>query len=317
MQRLKLIGRFFLAFASSVSLLMCGVALPPVGVVLLALIPQPVLSFGIKFGRGWVVAGTIGVALLFLIFAAKELAFVYSLFGCMTILLLALLGTLRLIEFLVTGIAGSLFALSGGLLYWYFGSWNAIGTSFRANLLQHLTAAAQLYEKMGFPQESLDLLQERTPQIVDMMLELLPGLVFVTIALVVLANVVLLCRRFPERRAQWLSVANLREWHGPEPMVWGLIACGFVLVIPGLEGLRVLAANLLVVIAACYFAQGISIIAYFFHKNHVPRFLRAVAYVLIAFEQIFALLVVGLGLFDLWGDFRHLKKNNLNPSQVS
>jgi hypothetical protein len=29
------------------------------------------------------------------------------------------------------------------------------------------------------------------------------------------------------------------------------------------------------------------------------------------------LLVVGLGLFDLWGDFRRLRKNNLHPSQVS
>jgi uncharacterized protein YybS (DUF2232 family) len=235
----------------------------------------------------------------------------------MTVLLFALLGRLRLIEILVTGIAAALFAVSGGLLFSYFGSWNAVGESFRANLLQHLTAAARLYEKMGFPQESLDLLQERTPQIVEMMLQLLPGLVFVSIGLIVLANVLLLCRRFPDKRAQWISVANLREWNGPEPLVWGLIACGFVLLIPGLEALRPLGANILLVIAACYFAQGLSIIAYFFHKNNVPRFLRAVTYALIAFEQIFTLLVVGLGLFDLWGDFRRLKKNNLTPSQAS
>lgn len=99
--------------------------------------------------------------------------------------------------------------------------------------------------------------------------------------------------------------------------MWGLIACGFVLMIPGLEGLRVLGANVFLVIAAFYFAQGLSIIAYFFHKNNVPRFLRAVTYALIAFEQIFTVLVVGLGLLDLWGDFRRLKKNNLTPSQAS
>lgn len=317
MQRLEVIGRFFLAFASSVLVLMSGVVLPPIGVILLPLVPLPVLSFGLRYGRGSVVAGTIGVTLLFFIFAGEELAFIYGLFALMTILLLAFLGRVRLIERLVTGIAAALFAVSGALLFSYFGSWNAVGESFRANLLQHLTAAARLYEKMGFPQESLDLLQERTPQIVAMMLQLLPGLVFVSISLVVLANVLLLCRRFPENRAQWISVANLREWNGPEPMVWGLIACGFVLMIPGLEGLRVLGANVLLVIAAFYFAQGLSIIAYFFHKNNVPRFLRAVTYGLIAFEQIFTVLVVGLGLFDLWGDFRRMKKNNLNPSQAS
>jgi uncharacterized protein YybS (DUF2232 family) len=233
------------------------------------------------------------------------------------VLLSVLLGRIRSIEFLVTAIAAAIFAVGGALLFSYFGSWSAIAESFRNNLLQHLTAAARLYEKMGFPQESLDLLQERTPQIVEMMLELLPGLVFVSIGLVVLANVLLLCRRFPDRRTEWISVANLREWNGPEPMVWGLIACGFSLVLPGFERLRPWAANLLLVIAAFYFAQGLSIIAYFFHKNNVPRFLRAVTYVLIAFEQIFTVLVVGLGLFDLWGDFRRLKKNNLTPSQAS
>jgi uncharacterized protein YybS (DUF2232 family) len=73
----------------------------------------------------------------------------------------------------------------------------------------------------------------------------------------------------------------------------------------------------LVIIAACYFAQGLAVIAYFFHKNKVPRFLRGVTYVLIVFQQIFTLLVVGLGLFDLWGDFRRLGKDNLTPNQVA
>jgi uncharacterized protein YybS (DUF2232 family) len=317
MQRLEVIGRFFLAFTSSVFLLMSGVILPAIGIILIPLVPQPVLSFGFKHGIRWPVAGTIGTTLLFFIIAGKELAFIYGLFALMTVLLFALLGRLRLIELLVTGIAAAIFAVSGGLLFSYFGSWAAVAESFRGDLLQHLTAAARLYEKMGFPQESLDLLQERTPQIVEMMLQLLPGMVFVGIGLVVLINVLLLCRRFPDKRAQWISVANLREWNGPERMVWGLIVCGFVLLIPGLEGLRVFGANILLVIAAFYFAQGLSIIAYFFHKNNVPRFLRAVTYVLIVFEQIFTLLVVGLGLFDLWGDFRRLKKNNLNPSQAS
>ena len=317
MQRLEVIGRFFLAFASSVLLLLSGVVLPPVGIILLPLVPQPVLSLGFRYGRWRALAGTIGLAFLVFIFAGEELAFMYGLLALMTVLLLALVGRLRSIEFLVTAIAAAIFAVSGGLLFSYYGSWNAVGESFRANLLQHLTAAARLYEKMGFPQESLDMLQRRTPEIVEMLLHLLPGLVFVSIGLIVLANVLLLCRRFPDKRAQWISVANLREWHGPEPMVWGLIVCGFVLFIPGLEGLRIFGANMLVVIGAFYFAQGLSIIAYFFHKNNVPRFLRAVTYVLIAFEQIFTLLVVGLGLFDLWGDFRRLKKNNLNPSQAS
>jgi uncharacterized protein YybS (DUF2232 family) len=110
---------------------------------------------------------------------------------------------------------------------------------------------------------------------------------------------------------------HLREWKAPEPLVWGLIASGFVLFLPGVGLLRVSALNLLLVIGAFYFAQGLAVIAYFFNKNNVPRFLRGLTYVLIIFQQIFTLLVVGLGLFDLWGDFRRLGKDRLTPSQAA
>jgi uncharacterized protein YybS (DUF2232 family) len=59
------------------------------------------------------------------------------------------------------------------------------------------------------------------------------------------------------------------------------------------------------------------VVAYFFHKNNVPRFLRGLTYLLIVFQQIFTLLVTGLGLIDLWGDFRRLDKNKLTPSQAA
>jgi hypothetical protein len=40
-------------------------------------------------------------------------------------------------------------------------------------------------------------------------------------------------------------------------------------------------------------------------------------YALLALEQIMMLAVVGLGLFDLWMDFRGLNKKDLTPDQVS
>ena len=161
------------------------------------------------------------------------------------------------------------------------------------------------------------MIKEQVPQIVEMMLRLLPALLLLSFAFIVLINVLYLGRRFPERRGQWFSLQHLREWKAPEPLVWGLIASGFVLFLPGAGLLGAAALNLLLVIAACYFAQGLAVIAYFFNKNNVPRFLRGLTYVLIIFQQIFTLLVVGLGLFDLWGDFRRLGKDRLTPSQAA
>lgn len=316
MQRLEVVSRFVVALASSVFLFMSGISLPPLGVILLPLVPQPVLLFGFKYG---IAGGMVVLALAFLLFlfVAEELAFMYGLFAVMAGLLLALLGRIRAIEYLVGSIAGVMLSTTAGLAYYFFGSWTVMFQDLRASLMHQLASAMNVQEKMGLSQDSLASLKEQAPQIVEMMLRLLPALLLLSFAFIVLINLLYLGRRFPERRAEWFSLPHLREWKGPEPLVWGLIACGIVLFLTGAGVLNTIAWNFLVVIGACYFAQGLAVIAFFFHKNNVPRFLRGLTYVLIIFQQIFTLLVAGLGLFDLWGDFRRLGKDRLTPSQAA
>ena len=317
MPRVEVISRFFLALASSVFLFISGVSLPPLGVIILPFVAQPVLVFGLKYGVG-AGLGVICVALLLLvIFAGEELALIYAVFAVLVGLLFGLLGRIRAIEQLVLGVAIVLSTLTASLSLYFYGSWSTMFRDLHAALTQQLASAVQVQEKMGLSQESLEVIKSQTPHIVETMLQLLPALLFLSFAFIVLINILYLGRRFPERRAQWFSLRYLREWKGPEPLVWALIACGFALFLPGLAAVRMIALNLLVIIGACYFAQGLAVIAFFFHKNNVPRFLRGLTYVLILFQQIFTLLVVGLGLFDLWGDFRRLRKNNLTPSQAS
>jgi uncharacterized protein YybS (DUF2232 family) len=316
MQRVEVISKFLLALASSIFLFMSGVSLPPLGIVLLPFVPQPVLFFGLKYG----VASGLGVvaaAVLLLLVFAEELGLIYGIFAVMSGLLLTLLGRLRVVEYLVGTVALAMLAVTAGIARYFFGSWVAIFQDLREAMNRQIESAVRMQEKIGLPTESVSMLKEQAPQIVEMMLKLLPALLLLSFAFIVLINILYLCRRFSDRRGQWFALANLREWKAPEPLVWALIACGFALFLPGSALLSAVALNLLLVIGACYFAQGLAVIAYFFNKNNVPRFLRGLTYVLIIFQQIFTLLVVGLGLFDLWGDFRRLGKNKLNPSQAA
>jgi uncharacterized protein YybS (DUF2232 family) len=306
-----------LALASSLVLFIGGVGIPAVGFILLPLVPQPALSLGFRQGFGWTAVVLLAACVVLTLAGGKEFAYIYGVFSLATALLLALLGRLRVIEFLVTTVTAAIFGVVGALMLYLFGSWSAMVTDTRAGLLQHMAAALDAYEKMGLSREGFDTLREQIPRIAESLLQLLPALVFLSLAFVVLINVLLLCRRFPDKRAEWLGDVKLREWKCPEPLVWALIACGFALFVPSVELLDVFAMNFLVVIGACYFAQGIAVIAFFFEKNKVPRFLRGITYALIVLQQILTLLVVGLGLFDLWGDFRRLRKNNLRPSQAS
>jgi uncharacterized protein YybS (DUF2232 family) len=315
--RLEIILKFFLALASTLLLLISGVVLPAAGVIFIPFVPQPVLSFGLKYGAGLGTGILLAALVILLVLTGEELTFVYAVFAIMTGLLFWLLGRLRAVEYLVAGVATAMLAAAGGALLYFYGSWGAVIRDFRGSLVDHLTTALGVHEKLGFPQESLNLFKEKIPEIVEQMLQLLPGLLFVSLCFIVLLNVLFLCRRFPDRRAQWLSIETFREWKCPEHVIWPFIASGFVLFVPAGDALTIFAVNILLITAVCYFIQGLAVVAYFFHKNNVPRFLRSATYILIIFQQMFTVLVAALGLFDLWGDFRRLKNKNLNPSQAS
>ena|ERR1051325_5108101 len=224
MPRLQVAGTFLLAVTATISLLMIGVAIPPAGLLLIPIVPQPALYLGYRFGILWGAGATCAAVLLSALVAGREIAVICALFGLMTLLLFGLLGRLRSIELLISSVAGLLFAATGGLLFYLYGSWAALAQDVSQNLSHNLARAMEIHEKMGFPQDSLDVLKERMPDIIETTLEFLPGLLIVSLSLVVLINILLLCRRFPERRAAWLSVPNFREWKGPEHLVWVLIA---------------------------------------------------------------------------------------------
>lgn len=317
MQRLEVITRFFLALALTVFLFMSGISLPPIGALLLPFVTQPVLLFGFKYGIGYGLGVALVATLLLALFAGEELSLLYGLFAILSGVLLGLVGRIRRVEYLLVGAASAMFVWAVGVAYYFFGSWAALAGDFRAGLTQQFATATRMQEQLGFSKDSLETVIEKMPQLIDMTLQLLPGLLFLTFGFIALINVLSLRRRFPERRAEWFAIENFRDWKGPEPLVWGLIACGFGLFFPLPDLARLIAMNLLLIVGAFYFAQGLAVIAFFFHKNNVPRFLRGITYVLIVFQQIFTLMVVGLGLFDLWGDFRRLGKDNLTPSQAS
>jgi uncharacterized protein YybS (DUF2232 family) len=305
-----------LALASTVLLALFAAAIPLGGALLIPLVPQPALAFGLRHGTaraaGLVVLATAMVTLL----GGRELGVGYSFIALMVLLLLFCFGRAWPIERVVTSTAAGMLAVLAASAVLLFGSVSGVHEGVRAALTEHMDASLDLYETVGFSTESVDLLRDRAPQIIDMFLTIMPALAFAALVAAILINLFFLLRRFPGRRSFLAATPDLTEWRSPEFLVWCFILSGFVLFVPGAEALRTLALNLFLMIAVFYFFQGLSIIAYYFHHKHVPFFLRSLAYVLIVFEQICTVFVVALGLFDLWGDFRRLKKKSLSPGSV-
>ena len=318
MGRLEIVRSFFLALGSTIFLFLCGVYVPLGGILLLPLISQPVLAFGLKYGKGKGTGLLLLAAALLLFFGAPELAMGYSLFAAMIALLFISFGRRWPIEWVVAGAAAAMLVVSFLVLWALFGSPSYLWEGIRAALRENLEIWLRVYDKIGISEEGIDLLRQRAPQIVELVLKILPALVYSAFSALILVNLLLLCRRFPERRSLFISSGDLREWRSPEPLIWCFLLSGFLIFLPGAETVvATVSLNIFLIIAVFYFFQGLAIIAYYFHHKNVPYFLRSMAYVVIVFEQFVTLFVVGLGLFDLWGDFRRLKKKDLNPSQVS
>ncbi len=66
--------------------------------------------------------------------------------------------------------------------------------------------------------------------------------------------------------------------------------------------------NGLIVLMTIYFFQGIAIISFYFNKKNFSKGAKILLYGLIVLQQLLLFVVIGLGLFDAWLDFRKLDK---------
>lgn len=100
----------------------------------------------------------------------------------------------------------------------------------------------------------------------------------------------------------------LARWRSPELLIWALIAAGFATAL-GTGGLQNVAINLLIILLPLYFLQGLAVIEHFLAGKRLSPLLRAVCYVFLLLVNPLPVIVTGVGVFDLWADFRKPRLN--------
>jgi uncharacterized protein YybS (DUF2232 family) len=66
-----------------------------------------------------------------------------------------------------------------------------------------------------------------------------------------------------------------------------------------------------------YFFQGIAVMSFFFEKKNVSIVVRLALYSFILIHQLSLILIVGIGLFDIWADFRKQNPESNQPPDDS
>jgi uncharacterized protein YybS (DUF2232 family) len=172
---------------------------------------------------------------------------------------------------------------------------------------RNIQESIQFYAQLDIPAEQIDFLKDNFKQITNFFANIFPAIVLVSASFVVWLNV-LSAREIFQRTGMWCpDFGDLSRWKAPEGLIWLLIAAGGLLLIP-VSLVRIISLNLVIVCMFPYLLHGLSIISYLFKTKNVHRSFRMLCYFLIFAQQYLILLLVAVGVFDLWVDFRKFIK---------
>jgi uncharacterized protein YybS (DUF2232 family) len=221
----------------------------------------------------------------------------------------------RNVSFEKTVLTTSLFLFFCGVGFVLYSAWQADIAPWK--LIERYVAAVvkenlELYSQLNISKEQMDVLRENTGQITRFFAGVFPALGISGSVFTVWINLLAGQMFFRLRRLSFPDFGDLTLWKAPEWTVWFFIAAAGMLFVP-VEGAVIVGMNLLIIVCLTYMFQGLAITAFFFRKKQTPRMFRFFFYGLILIQQYMLIVVVALGLFDLWIDFRKRMKDVNSP----
>jgi uncharacterized protein YybS (DUF2232 family) len=296
-----------------------AVFMPVVGFVFSLFIPLPVLFYRAKLGRRHgLIVPLVAISVMSLVFGGFTMDIVFfsglmllgfvlsEMFEKELSVEMTVLATCSIV--LGTGLIGILFyslVIGKGL--------HALVSAYVAT---NLELSLAMYEGIGIPQETIDAISRSLDQIQYVLVRIMPSLAAASTLFVAWTNLIA-ARPIMLRRGLFIpDYGRLNHWRAPEPLVWGVIGCGLIMLFPA-AGIRLIGVNGLLVLLTIYFIQGIAIVSFYFEKKRLPRTIRVILYTMIAFQQLLLLIIICIGLFDMWINFRKIDTNKHEPDLPS
>ena len=278
--------------------------IPPLGIFSGILAPFPVAYNRLIHGRA--------ASLIVLLGTVASITALFGvLAGCLYVGMCGMIGFL-MPELLLRGFSGSralfwttaaniLIIVVGYIAYSSVSGFN-LQTLISTEISVSLKQALALYEKGGATGEELELIKRSMSTAADMLQRLYPGLVTIMLVVIAGCNLILL-KKSAAKTPVKIVIDDFSTFKNLDFLVWILIAVGFSLLLPD-SPITTPALNVLLIITMLYFFQGMAVVSTFITKNAAPALLRIIFYVLLIIQPYLLALIAGIGLFDLWVDFR-------------
>lgn len=280
---------------------------------LASMIPVPILYYFVLYGQkkgGTIIAGATVCAALVAAFLGSLTYYLFTLTMLPVGLALAQ-GALRKDSLIIAGLKGVTLLAGSWLL---FAAIYSLGnqTSFYRELLEgvdkSLEATLLLYRESGqFSADALKDIEYFLDSVRQLIGQVLPSVILSSIICAVWMNILIGQWLLKKRDATLLPWQNLKEWRLPEPFVWGVILAGAAFLLPG-KSLNTIGLNLGLVLGTLYFTQGIAVLSFFLNKWSVPATVKMIIYAMLILQIYGLALLAGIGLADVWLDFRKKKQ---------
>lgn len=162
--------------------------------------------------------------------------------------------------------------------------------------------AIAIYENAGISGDDLLLLKKSMATGAEILNKLFPALVTAILLIIAGCNLVLL-KKTTAKSAPEISIGDFCMFRTPDMLVWILIASGFSLLLPTSQ-ITTPALNILLIVTLFYFIQGMAVVTAIVRKSSVSALVRIILYTMLIIQPYLLALIAGIGLFDLWVDFR-------------
>lgn len=179
-------------------------------------------------------------------------------------------------------------------------------SSLDSNIEQTL---AYYRQNGGMAPETIEILEQSFLQMKVALPKIMVSII-VSLALAIIWFTMLLGNRLVLRFTGYHPWADLKTWQLPEKLIWLLIIAAITAILPIGSTFRLIGLNVLIVSSLIYFFQGFSIFVFFLHKWGVPLFLRFVLYGMMLFQSFGTVVLLVVGIGDVWLDLRRLKQQN-------
>jgi uncharacterized protein YybS (DUF2232 family) len=293
-----------LGMVGSFVLFAAYLAVPPLGIFSGILAPFPGAYNRLVHGRL--------AALIVLLGSATAITALFGVFaGCLYLGMCGMISYL-MPELLLSGFSGSrallwttaanaLIFLAGFITYSMLSGIDLQGL-ISTEISDSMKQAVAMYEKAGVKGEDLDILKRSMTTGADLLSKLYPALVTALLVIIAGCNLVLL-NKTTAKSAVKLEIGDFSTFRNHDLLVWLLIAAGSALLLPD-SVITTPALNILLIVILLYFIQGMAVVSSMIAKSSVSGIVRVLLYALLVIQPYLLAFVAGIGLFDLWVDFR-------------